>query len=653
MSLKESEKRINRKPVAVSDDNVKFSFYAPNAKKVQVKGITGSMKNEKVDLEAEGNGYFSKEISGIQHGFHYFDYYVDDVMVRYPKGAFCYGCFSAINYFELSDKTDEFWALKDVPHGDLNYEIYLSKVNDRMKQCIIYTPPGYEKNKDKHYPVLYLQHGVGENETGWINNGKMNFIMDNLIEQKKCCEMIVVVNSGYAFKKGEDAVFFPGDFDKQLVEECIPFVESKYRTINNRSGRAIAGLSLGAAQMLNTAVRHHEMFSHLGFFSGASSVELDKIIDGKMAFDKIFLSAGKGEEGLCELLPVYEEKLKLAGISAEFHSYNGFHEWSPWRESLRDFASILFKGDMDSQALKEVSKKNTDYTLKEYNQWTESDALFFDPVYKNVVFRPDSEGRMVGAYIDIIQGSTALENGKVRFSFYAPAAKNAEVHLFGKQPVAMTKNENGYFSAEIENLAEGFYYYDISVNGTTTINLQAPVAFLNGRAVNCLEVLPKEFAAYVLRDIPHGSVHRSLMYSRLENAYKCCYIYTPPQYENGKEYPVVYLQHNKNEAETAWIYQGKANYIMDNMIYEGKCKEAIVVIIPQNIFIQDEAGYKISEASDEEIAEEVKTFINEKYQVINSSDNNIFGMETGDNKEFTDWTTERKRFAEFVSEQLS
>lgn len=181
MSEKEN---MDREQITVNDDNVKISFYAPNAKKVQVEGISGSMQREKTELHPEGNGYFSKEIRGIQRGFHYFNYFVDDVMVRNPRGAFCYGCFSAINYFEVSTKEDEFWKIKPVPHGVLNYEMYPSEVNNRMKQCIVYTPPGYEENKSRRYPVLYLQHGVGENETGWINNGKMNFILDNLIEEK-------------------------------------------------------------------------------------------------------------------------------------------------------------------------------------------------------------------------------------------------------------------------------------------------------------------------------------------------------------------------------------------------------------------------------------------------------------------------------------
>ncbi len=645
MSEKEN---MDREQITVNDDNVKISFYAPNAKKVQVEGISGSMQREKTELLPEGNGYFSKEIRGIQRGFHYFNYFVDDVMVRNPQGAFCYGCFSAINYFEVSTKEDEFWKIKPVPHGVLNYEMYPSEVNNRMKQCIVYTPPGYEENKNRRYPVLYLQHGVGENETGWINNGKMNFILDNLIEEKKCCEMIVVVNSGYAFKEGEMAVFFPGDFDTQLVKECIPFIDGKYRTINNKNGRALGGLSLGSAQVLNTAVRHSEMFGYIGLFSGANYQEIEKIIEEKMIFNRIFLSSGKGEKELCKLLPEYKEKLEAAGIGAEFHSYHGFHEWSPWRESLRDFASVLFAEHTDFETPKEQKKQN-EYSLKEYKQWTEGDALFFDPVYKNVEFRCDSEGRPAGVYIDILPGGSVLENGRVRIAFCAPYAKEVKAHIFGKQTVDMIKDDKGYFLAEFEKPEEGFFYYNIYVNGTETVNLQAPVAFLGGRVVNYLDIMQKEFTECVLRDIPHGSIHRHIMYSRLENANKYCYVYTPPEYTASCDvYPVIYLEHNKNEDETAWIYQGRFNYIMDNMIYEGKCKEAIAVIIPQSILRQDKEGYMASQLSRKERLEEAKGFICEKYSVADSSDNNIFPAETEEDKEFTWWTRERERFAEYI-----
>ena len=132
----------------------------------------------------------------------------------------------------------------------------------------MYTPPGYDRHRDRNYPVLYLQHGVGENETGWVWQGRMQFIMDNLLYAGKCREMLVVMCSGYAFEPEEDPVFFPGDFDKELTESVIPFIEQEFRCIHNRWGRAVAGLSLGSAQATLSAGKHPELFSALGVFSG-------------------------------------------------------------------------------------------------------------------------------------------------------------------------------------------------------------------------------------------------------------------------------------------------------------------------------------------------------------------------------------------------
>lgn len=150
----------------------------------------------------------------------------------------------------MADANTHFYELQDVPHGQVHICKYISAVNQHIKECYVYTPPGYDRHRDRSYPVLYLQHGVGENETGWVWQGRMQFIMDNLLYAGKCREMLVVMCSGYAFEPEEDPVFFPGDFDKELTESVIPFIEQEFRCIHNRWGRAVAGLSLGSAQAI-------------------------------------------------------------------------------------------------------------------------------------------------------------------------------------------------------------------------------------------------------------------------------------------------------------------------------------------------------------------------------------------------------------------
>ncbi len=609
-------------PGTVVDENgdVTFNFYAPNAKKVQVAGISGSMKRDRIDLEPVGNGYFSKKVSGIAQGFHYYDCFVDDVVVRNQKGNICYGCFSTINFFEMPDEEDKFYFLNDVPHGQINYEIYRSSVNGRMKQCLVYTPPGYDAKNGKKYPVLYIQHGVGEDETGWVWNGKMNFVLDNLLAEGKCKEMIVVMNSGYAFKEGEDPVFFPGDFDGQLISDCIPFIEKKYSVIQNKKARAIAGLSLGSAQATLSAGKHPDVFGSLGVFSGVGASEFDKIIDNKLHYEYIFLSAGEGEVQLAEVLSKYQKKLSDAGIKCDMHTYPGFHEWSPWRKSLRDFACGLFDGvssDMEEEAYPCASMAvEQKYDGKAYDQWYYQDIMFFDPMYKEVIFATDEKGNPAGRYRDIKKGAEITGPGTAKFHYQAPQAETVVLNIFGTQ-YEMEKDENGMFSVEVNNIECGFHYYELSVNGTNTINHQAPVGYGCFKAMNYLEMPDPDFTDYELRNVPHGTVHVDYVKSSQTGRTKLCYVYTPVGYEKSdKRYPVVYLQHGGGENENGWVWQGKVNYIMDNLLAKGMCEEAIVVMTTGYSFRPDGTSHPSLGSVAEEIALDVVPFIDNKYRTI-------------------------------------
>lgn len=242
--------RYEDEPASVTvneDATVTFYMYAPNAKSVAVGGMGGYFSQEKIYLDSDGKGGFLTSVSDFPPAMHYYQWYVDDVPVCNPKAGVNYGCFHTINTFDVGKKETTFYELQEVPHGQIHICKYVSAVNGHMKECYVYTPPRYEQNREKKYPVLYLQHGVGENETGWIWQGRMNFIMDNLLAKNRCSEMLVVMCSGYAFVPEENPVFFPGDFDKELVESVIPFIEQEFRCIKNRWGRAVAGLSLGSA----------------------------------------------------------------------------------------------------------------------------------------------------------------------------------------------------------------------------------------------------------------------------------------------------------------------------------------------------------------------------------------------------------------------
>lgn len=334
----------------LENGDVKFRFFAPNAKKVEVTGWGGGFTKERRPMVKDAEGWWSVTVSGILPGFHYHEYYVDGNRLVNPDANCGYGGFFEVNYFDLPTDEDEFWMLKDVPHGDVRMEYYKSSVNNRTKCAWVYTPAGYDESKD-NYPVLYIQHGVGENEMGWIWQGRLNLIADNLIAEGKCEKLIIVMNSGYAFKKDEDPVFFPGDFDSELVNDCIPYIDQKYRTLKDKHHRAMAGLSLGSVQAFAIAMKHRDLFGSVGVFSGGFPVKrpeydyTDYLNDAEKVnsdFDLIFVSGGEDEGFLDLALPEIEKYRKKGVKITDFHR-PGFHVWDVWRYSAYEFLQKLFK----------------------------------------------------------------------------------------------------------------------------------------------------------------------------------------------------------------------------------------------------------------------------------------------------------------------
>ena len=346
---------VDEKPgVEILDFGVaRFNYYAPDAGSVRVKGWGGSM-SASYDLAPCGDGYWSCTAEDINPGFHYCDFYVNGVKTLNPLAPYGYGGFYVCNFFEMPDRDADFFLLQDVPHGDVRMELYQSPVNGRWKAAWVYAPPGYDAQTDRRYPVLYIQHGVGENETGWIWQGKLNYILDNLIAEGKCEPMLVVMNSGYAVVDGEINMFLPGDFDRELTAGCIPFIDAKYRTRSDRESRAIAGLSLGSAQAFSIGLNHMEdLFSAIGVFSGGISpkgmfgdFDVSAAFEDAERFNRLirvlFVSAGESErmtEANHDTLKTLAEK----GIHGVEYTRPGYHEWDVWRYSLREFAQLLFR----------------------------------------------------------------------------------------------------------------------------------------------------------------------------------------------------------------------------------------------------------------------------------------------------------------------
>ena len=582
-----SYRDVNAGARLLDNGDIAFAMYAPEAHKVEVSGFGGTIGLEKRPLSKGEDGWWTGTFSHIGNGFHYHRYFVDGVNTTNPAAPVTYGCFGATNFIEKPAPGQDFWMIKDVPHGDVQIRYYTSHVNEHVKQCYVYLPPSYGKT-DKKYPAMYIQHGVGEDECGWIWNGKANFIMDNLIAEGKAEEMVIVMCCGYAFKKDEDPVFFPGDFGAEMVEDVIPFIESEYRIIRHREFRAMAGLSLGSAQAVQIVSRYQDRFAHLGVFSGVRYEETEQILDAyeKYPIRNIWMTGGV-DEHLDVVQKPYVDRFLSLGAKGGQANYEGHHEWHVWRESLRDFASLLFKNpDITPDSITEEpvkAYKETEIGQEQYDRQTfEASMLMFDPVYKDLILAVDEQGNPAGRYRDKHHGYEVIDAaaGAVRFYYFAPEAKSVVLNLWGMEKKPMEKDEEGWWAVTVENLEQGFHYYAYFVNGAEVIDANAPVGYGGFKAVNYVDIPEENFTLDRMRPVPHGVLHQNYYKSDRSGRVKICYVYTPPAYnkEPKRRFPVVYLQHGGGENEMGWIWQGRINNIADNLIAEGKMEEMIIVM---------------------------------------------------------------------------
>lgn len=623
--------RDEKHSVTVGEGNeVEFYLYAPNAKKVEIGCLGGFAGTGRFELTPDGKGGFCGK-KKFHYGMHYYHWYVDDVRVWNPKAGVSYGCFSAINTFEVAEQDVDFYFLKKVPHGTVNICKYVSSVNGHMKECYVYTPWGYEKkeNAKKDYPVLYLFHGVGENETGWVWQGKMNFIMDNLLAEGKCKEMIVVMTCDYAFKPGEDPVFYPGDFDSELVNDIIPYIEAHFRTKKQRGSRAVAGLSLGSAQASLAAAKHPELFSAVGVFSGVSLEALNTILSEEQEkIQLVFLSCGSEEKEILAGQKNYQKLFEKAEIRCLTRDYEGHHEWLVWRKSLFDFVPELFiwKEEIEDENKGKMSLpggKNAAEEEQLKKQTLEEQMLFFDPVYKQVVFKTDADGNPAGRYIDIKRGFTYIDDRSVEISMYAPEAETVEVDIFdcGKQKLQKDSLNPGFWTGTMEGLEPGFHYVTFDVNGTRVLHEQAPVGYGCFQTMNYIEVPEPEFHFHELKNVPHGQIHMNYYTSSQTEREKLCYVYTPAGYNpvGEKRYPVLYLQHGGGENEIGWLRQGKIANIADGLIADGKMQEMIIVLNTGYSFRLDGTSHPSVGTFEEELVEDCIPFIDSNYRTLTDS----------------------------------
>ncbi len=366
-------------PMVDSRGRASFCITAPNAQAVVVS------IGRRIPLAKDASGLWVGTSEPLPVGFHYYTVQIDGAAFNDPGTQSFFGGSKWMSAIEIPDPAGDYYQAKDVPHGIVRIHPYHSKIQNAARRAFIYTPPGYDRS-DQRYPVLYLQHGAGEDETGWSSQGRVNFIMDNLIANGKARPMIVVMENG-----GGSALFARGNpgpatrpsgaatttapttattraatppapgrggpgafnnpFEQILLGEVIPMIDAEYRTIADRDHRAMAGLSMGGGQTLSIGLTHLDVFSALGVFSGSRGVSDVKtayggvLADGGAFNQKVrafYLSVGTTEN--MEGARSFHKALEAQGIKHTYYESEGTaHEWQTWRRSFYGFAPQLFQ----------------------------------------------------------------------------------------------------------------------------------------------------------------------------------------------------------------------------------------------------------------------------------------------------------------------
>jgi enterochelin esterase-like enzyme len=363
-------------PLVHPDRSVTFQLRAPEANHVQVR------LGKTYDMSKGDDGNWSVTIPPQVVGFHYYQLVVDGVAVNDPGTRTFFGSDHESSGLEIPEPGVDYYDVKDVPHGGVRQHRYFSTVTQAWRRCFVYTPPDYDSNPARKYPVLYLHHGWGEDETGWIVQGHLDQIMDNLIAAKKAVPMLVVLENHFtALKPGEPRFSFGGargrggpgaasgrgaagnppparpDFSnfgatytEMMIEDLIPTIEKTYRALSGRENRAIAGLSMGGLQTFQTALQHLDLFAYIGGFSPGlpGQAAWDKVYADADRFNKqvklLWLGTGTVERDSNPNILNLHNDLDRHGIRNIYYESSGTaHEWLTWRRDLNEFAPRLFR----------------------------------------------------------------------------------------------------------------------------------------------------------------------------------------------------------------------------------------------------------------------------------------------------------------------
>jgi enterochelin esterase-like enzyme len=490
------------------------------------------------------------------------------------------------------------------PHGIIDTITYKSKTVGNTRKALIYTPPGF--SKDKKYPVLYLLHGIGGDEKEWLNGGQPQVILDNLYAANKIEPMIVVLPNGRAMKDdratgnimAKDKVEAFATFEKDLLKDLIPYIEKNYPVIKDSDHRAIAGLSMGGGQSLNFGLGNLDKFAWIGGFSSAPNTKKPEelIPNPDVARTKLkllWLSCGD-KDGLITYSKRTHDYLKTNRIPHVYYVDHGYHDFKVWKNGLYMFSQLLFK-PVDTTAFGKIS----------------------------------NAGRPAESDVRSSKYPQVLPDGKALFRIKAPDAQKVQLDLVRKYD--MIKNSDGIWEVMTDSLSEGFHYYSLIIDGVAVADPASETFYGMARMASGIEVPFKGDRYYEVRNVPHGDIRIRHYYSNVTNTWRDFYMYTPPGYDEkiSEKYPVLYICHGGGEDERGWAAQGKTDLIIDNLIAEKKVVPMIVVMPDGNFPINgfSEESLKVFE---KELKQCIIPFVEKNYRVkTDAKDRALAGLSMG------------------------
>jgi enterochelin esterase-like enzyme len=494
----------------------------------------------------------------------------------------------------------------EIKKGKIDTIVYYSKTVGTKRKALVYTPPLYTKTRK--YPVLYLLHGIGGDEKEWLKGGQPQIILDNLYAENKLQPMIVIMPNGRAMKDdratgnimASDKVEAFATFEKDLLNDLIPFVEKKYPVLTNRESRAIAGLSMGGGQSLNFGLGNLDKFAWIGGFSSAPNTKAPELLvpnpdETKKKLKVLWISCGDND-GLISFSQRTHDYLVAKSVPHIFYIEPGVHDFKVWKNDLYMFSQLLFKS---------------------------VDVSYFNKY--SVLGTPAATNVRSSKYPQI------KPDGRALFQIKAPDAQKVQLDLVRKYD--MVKNSDGIWSVTTDSLSEGIHYYSLIIDGLAVCDPSSEAFYGMGRMASCIEVPFKGDGYYTLKDIPHGDIRIKRYFSEVTRSWRRFFIYTPAGYDvnTSDKYPVLYLLHGGGEDERGWAEQGKTDIIMDNLIAEKKAKPMLIVMMDGNFSTGGNGfGENMLKAFTAELKQSVIPFVEKNFRAETDSKNRaLAGLSMG------------------------